>query len=467
MVLLSIPASAAGNDELLIERKYRMTAREATVDLERRRARAEGDAVLAYEQAGVEFRADVIDVDLEAKSVAAAGNVRLLQGDNRLFASAVDYDLNERTGSLQQAHGQVQGVYFAAESLRATPDQFVLTNGSFTTCDRSDPDYAVTAQEIIVRPNDRVFSRKAALWYKGRRVVRLPNWSFSIAEARPAAPLVPIGGYSSRDGVFAGAHYRLFSSASSGADLEARYTTSRGVRAYALGELRPAWGRVYATVGRRQDLTGADLGLFAPVTPTRDFALDRLPEIAIEPNAVPLGEWGSAGARIAAGQYVEFPTDVRASRAVADFHVEGRTRDIGGGVSMRPLVGVRRAWYDSGQDRSAVAYGINFELQPSENLALRARYLRRDGRGDGPFAFDAIEIARELGLGVAARIGPGWRAEVLARRDLDRGDFPALDVSIIRVAHCLEYGLTWRKVGRELGIRVGLAASGQVEATGW
>jgi len=458
-----------GANQLLVERKYRITAREVTYDLERRRAHAEGDAVLTYEGQELQFRADVIDADLEAGTIAAAGNVRLQQGQNRLDAGAVNYDLEHRTGALEQAHGQVQGIYFTAPFLRATPKQLVLSNGSFTTCERSPPDYHVTAGEIIVRPGDRIISRKSAVWFKGHRLVTLPTFGVSLRkrQRQRATALAPIGGYSRRDGAFAGEHYTILPSAPAAVELDARYTTRRGIRAFGRGEFYPRWGVVSVGAGRREDLTASDLGLFAPAEPIRDLTLDRLPEIAVASDVVPLAEWGTATARIAAGRYFELPSRVRASRAAADLYFEGRAICRIKGMSVRSLAGVRGAWYDTGQHRGAFAYGLAAESQPSDHFAVRVGYIERGGSGAGPFVFDAIDISRELELGLSSRLGAHWRTEILARHDLARGTFPVLNIAVIRVAHCLEYGVTWRKVGGEFGLHIGLAQTGQLKAPGW
>ena len=464
-VLLSLATSQA--DELLVERKFRITAQELTYNLEQRSAHARGDAALTYEAEGVELRADTIDADLETGAVSAVGHVSVAQGQNRLSAAAVEYNLNDRTGSLQGARGEAQGVYFTAQSLRATPGQLVLTNGTFTTCDRPDPDYHVSAREVILRPGNRVISRKSTVWFKGHRLIRLPTFDISLKRPQRVTALSPVGGYSRRDGAFGGEHYTILTSANNSIDLDARYTTRRGIRAFGRGDLYPRWGRVTVAAAHRDDLIASDLGLFAPTEPVRDLTVDRLPEIVVASNAVPLAKWGVTTARVAAGNYLEYPTRARASRAVADLYVESLPIAAGAHVSFRPLAGVRGTWYDTHQHRSAVAYGFLADWKPDMDLALRVGFIQRSGSGSGPFAFDAIDILRELDLGLAARLSPGWRTEILARRDLRRGSFPAIDIAVIRVAHCLEYGVTWRKVGGEFGIRVGFAQTGPVVAPGW
>jgi hypothetical protein len=462
-------APPARADELTIERTYHLTAREASYDLDHHLAHAEGDAVLTYSFEGqqVEFHADRIDANPDTRTVSAVGNVTVVQEQNRLFADAVEYDLNHGTGSLTNARGQAQGVYFSAQSLRATPGQLVLTNGTFTTCDRPNPDYHISAREVIVRPGDRVISRSSTVWLKGHRLIRLPTFDVSLKRPQRITAFSPIGGYSHRDGAFAGLHYTILTSGNSSIDLDTRYTTRRAVRAFGRGELAPRWGSVALAVAHRDDLTTSDLGLFAPTEPVRDLTVDRLPEFVVASNAVPLAKWGVTTARVAAGSYVEYPTRARASRAVADLYVQSVPIPAGAALSLRPLVGVRGTWYDTHQHRSALAYGFLADWKPDPNLALRLGFIERSGRGSGPFAFDAVDIARELDLGLAARLGTGWRTEILARRDLHRGSFPAVDVAIIRVAHCLEYGVTWKRVGGEFGIRVGLAQTGPVVAPGW
>jgi opacity protein-like surface antigen len=461
----SSDASLPSTSELRVERKYRVSALQVTVDLEQRRVQAEGDAHLSYD--GIQLQADTINVDLEDQSAAASGDVQVSQDENALSASSAQYDLDDRTGLLTDARGHVKDLYFTAHLLQVAPQQMVLSDGSFTTCDEPHPHYRVTARQIIVRPGDRLISRKAALWYGNHRLLNLPNWSFSLRRGERVSPLRPIGGFSRRDGPFIGLNYLLYASGSASAELEARSTASRGLRARGRADMLHSWGDIAATVSRRDDLARIDLGLFAPEAPLSAVTIDRLPEVEVALNPIPVGRWGTVSARAAAGNYREQPSGVQAARGVGDLYFQGRPVGLGAGVDMRPMVGVRGVTYDTSQHRSATAYGVTLDAQPSDNLSVRAGYLHRRLHGAGPFTFDALDISREFDLGLAARLGPGWRVEILARRDLDRETFRALDAAVIRVAHCLEYGVTWRKVGGEFGLRFGLARGGPAQAPSW
>jgi len=465
LALACAGAGGIGRGDELVERQYRISARDVSFDLDRRRAHAEGDALLSYQD--IELRADAVDVDIEANTVSAAGNVRLAQGENRLAARSITYNLETRAGTLEQASGQIQGqsqtIYFTAQSLRVTPKEWVLTNGDFTTCDLPHPEYDVSAREIIVRPNERLIARRTRLFFHGRRLLTLPTWHYALARGRAAAPLRPVAGFSRLDGLFGGERYTLDLSESATLEAQAIYTTRRSIRAYADAQARQPWGLAAVTVSRRQDLTQADLGLFAPNAPTSVITLDRLPEVAVALKPTPLGGWVDIAGRVAWGRYFEQPGDARASRLLGDLYVQGHPVSVGR-VSLQPLFGTRGAWYDTDQHRSALAWGIVARSRPSDDIALRLGYFHRSGEGSGPFAFDAIDIAREVGVGVGARLGRNWRTEILARYNLDSGSFPAADVTLIRVQHCLEYGFTWRRVGSLFGVTVGLARKGPVRA---
>jgi len=455
---------AARADDLLVERKYRLHAREVTLDLEHHRSHAQGEAALTYDD--LELRADALDADFSERTVSAAGDVCLQRGRERLFADAADYDLDDRAGVLTGARGQVQGLYFSARSLEVTPQQMTLSDGSFTTCDAAQPHYRVTAREIVLRPGERVTARRAGLWYGKRRLLTVPHWSQSLRRGQATSPVAPLAGFSRRDGAFAGLRYSLYPAPAVECRLQALYATSRGVRALARVATRHPWGEAALAVSRRDDLSQPDLGLFAPDARLSDLTLDRVPEAAVSLSPVPLGRWVTAGARVAAGHYREEPSGISASRGVADLYLRGRPLPIARGMTASPLFGLRGVRCSGGQDRSAVAYGVILDAQPSRNLGLRAGYLKRHAHGAGPFSFDALDLSRELSVGVTARLGPGWRMEALARRDLERGSLAAFDVGVTRVAHCLEYGLTWRKVGGEFGLRLGLAQAGPA-AAGW
>jgi lipopolysaccharide export system protein LptA len=466
LVAMAFARTAARCDELQVERKYRVSARQVMVDLEQRRVQAEGDAVLTYQ--GVELRADTIDADLRTGAVTAHGGVRVAQEENLLSADGVEYDLNAGTGNLENARGSAQGIHFAAQSLQVRPGGMVLRGGSFTTCDLSRPHYRVTAEQIILRPGDRLIARRAAVWYDDHRLLRLPNWSHSLRRGQTTSPLTPVGGFSRRDGVFAGFRYAILSAGAAAGELDARYTTARGLRAAARARTSHRWGDIGASLTRRDELTGLDLGLFAPAAPLSDLTLDRLPEVEVEVTPVALGRWGDLSARVAAGRYREQPGGVLAARGAADLSLRGRAISLGPDANVQPVVGLRGVTYDTHQQRSATAYGVIANWQPRPDLAVRLGYLRREAHGAGPFAFDAADIGRELDLGLGALVAGGaWRVQVLARRDLAHDTFPAFDVGLIRVAHCLEYGVTWRRLSGEFGVRVGLAQAGPAQAPAW
>src|SRR5262245_29084515 len=92
----------------------------------------------------IDLKADQAEIDLETKIVTAKGNVILDQGPRRLTGDDLTFDLNTKTGKLNHATGQVSPDYYftGTEVAKTGDDTYQVTNGVFTSCNQTTPDWS-------------------------------------------------------------------------------------------------------------------------------------------------------------------------------------------------------------------------------------------------------------------------------------------------------------------------------------
>lgn len=209
-------------------------------------------------------------LEVEADSVTAAQEGRLLTGTGHVAASWEGYRLHsatvvfDRETSLATADGAVvledgdgnllrcarlvvnvktqEGVvedgtlWIAREGYRVWgkrfhktgPDSYRVEDGGFTPCDGTWPSWRVNGGAIDVRLEGYLVARDAAFWVEGLPVAYTPYLVFPVKRTRQSGFLLPKLGLSGRDGLILAARY--YWAFSDSADLTARleYRSRRG-----------------------------------------------------------------------------------------------------------------------------------------------------------------------------------------------------------------------------------------------
>src|SRR5262249_51014996 len=89
----------------------------------------------------------------------------------------------------------------SGEKIQANKDgSFSVTKGHFTTCNRSRPDYEITAGSLTVVPQRYVSARNITLYLGGVKLIPIPSYRRNLRVRSQVAGLVKPG-YSRRDGI--------------------------------------------------------------------------------------------------------------------------------------------------------------------------------------------------------------------------------------------------------------------------
>jgi len=168
---------------------------------------ASGGVSLRYRN--LEVLARRVDVDLKTRMVHAEGDVVLDEGPRRVSGDRLEYDLDERTGTVYNASAYVApDLYFYGDEVRKTgEDTYELIDGVVTSCDEEVPDWSFRVSKAKVRVEGfaRVYNTRMRV--KKLPFLYLPFMAVPAKSERTAGFLFPNFGYSDRQGSQAGLAY--------------------------------------------------------------------------------------------------------------------------------------------------------------------------------------------------------------------------------------------------------------------
>lgn len=167
----------------------------------------EGNVEIVYR--GIRIRADSLTANLRTRDVTAEGNVIVDQGVQRLSGDKAIFNLDSETGTVFTARASFEpSVYFQGEKIeKIDDDTFILTNGTFTSCDIDDPSWSFRVQRAEITVDD--YARLHDLSFRARNfpLIYTPYLIWPTKRGRARGFLIPKVGYSSRFGAYLGNAY--------------------------------------------------------------------------------------------------------------------------------------------------------------------------------------------------------------------------------------------------------------------
>ncbi len=422
---------------------------------------ARGQAVLTYRD--LELRAGEIQASRTTGELAVSGGLVLTQGPRRLTAERAEYNLRSGRGLLLDATASQGPARFTGKRLEVEPNRYQIEGASFTTCDRPKPDYLLTARSLTYLPGERLMAKHAQLYLYGHRLLSVPSLHRSIRTG--TAGLIPRVSYSSFDGPSIGLYYGFAPGGPNvTGSLDARLTSKQGVRGLLAGSYLLPWGQATLAASRRESFRERAIRIaIEPLSANlEDVTVDRAPETGVHMDRRPLLGWLEGEAWATAGRYRELPTEVDNRRLALTADLSTREWPLGSRLGLSLGLGARQAWYRQGEAYRVVAPRVAAHYLGGPTLDLVMAYQHRTPHGTTPFLFDKVEIGREVTSGLMLVPRPGWRTEVWTRYDTNQGRLRDAEVTLVRVMHCLEYSVGWRKVGSQ--IRLGMNLAGGARA---
>ncbi len=184
----------------------------------------EGRQILTYEgnvdvRYGIyRMQADKIVIYQAEDRIVAEGSVVFDQGeDQRITGARGEFNYRTKLGKFEDSTGFTNQtndgtvMYFTADSVERTGiNEIVVRNGKFTACEEAVPKWSFTADEAVIRPNDKVKLKRPKFRIKDVPVFAFPYLSIPIErQDRQSGFLTPTFGFSANKGFRAsGAYYQ-------------------------------------------------------------------------------------------------------------------------------------------------------------------------------------------------------------------------------------------------------------------
>lgn len=230
---------------------------------------AQGNVTLRRD--GLSIRADSLKYNEAEEDVEAKGNVRFESKGDVLRGTALKYHMRDSTGAVVKpeyslaprvregrqavsARGQAESIEMIGE------DQFLIKDGSFTSCKPGDDGWLLRADELnLDLTNDVGRVRGGSLYFEGVHVSSTPSFEFSLNNRRKSGLLPPAIGTTGKSGPEVALPYYLNLAPNYDLTLTPRYMQKRGLQvAEQFRYLQPNYlGEVKAEVLPRDRITDA------------------------------------------------------------------------------------------------------------------------------------------------------------------------------------------------------------------
>ena len=193
------------------------------------------------------LRADEVTYNSDSGEANASGHFAIDGGpnDDHIRASHGTYNLTAETGRFYDVHATT-GIRFTEKRMvvltstapfsfsgriveKASPDRYVVYDGTITTCELPDPKWKFQARKVVVDVGGNAQIYYSSFWLHGLPVLYFPYATHPVQrEARQSGFLVPTAGRSSTNGNEFGDSFYWVINRSMDATLGAEYFSKRG-----------------------------------------------------------------------------------------------------------------------------------------------------------------------------------------------------------------------------------------------
>ncbi len=203
-----------------------------------------GDVEIKFED--YDFQGDMVTYDADSGEVTTTGNATLDGGarDMHIQATHAIYNVRSHTGKFYDVTGSTGARYqgknvaltssspilFTGKMVEQTgPDEYVLHEGSVTSCELPRPKWTFNANTIILRVGQSAKIYHSTFRIKGIPVIYLPFASTPVERlGRQSGFLIPNPGTSTAKGQFIGDSFYWAINRSADATLGGEYLSKRG-----------------------------------------------------------------------------------------------------------------------------------------------------------------------------------------------------------------------------------------------
>lgn len=440
---------------------------------------AEGDAEVQWGSRRV--RAQRIEGDMESGWITATGDVSFSDERGTLRASQMRFNLKTREGDLSDVHGEIEGVFITAESLRSDGNMLTMQHVTLTTCDKQSPHFLLSARSLSLSAALRLRARHVSLSAWGHRWVTVPYLSRRIGRREPGEPLLPQIGYSRRRGLMV--YYgdllpqrwgqvryglRVFTRHDPEIRVDLLRRLDRAGDQEPLRRLEPTERpgvSFLETIGTHDWRTSLDKGIKqgAFLSVQANSPVENLQRTDLYLHGAELGYQtvhpvggGLLETEWKLGRLRESPTLATANRALALLRWQSQTLEMGRQVGTDVALEARAGAYSDSEMYSWVRAQWGVYWEAGERVQLGAGLALAATSGHSPFVFDQLETRREARFRL--RLTERWGVDVLGIWDIEHHRWRDWQVALSLPAHCIQPRILWSYQQRQLQVQLSLVS---------
>lgn len=444
---------------------------------------ARGNARLTYK--GTLFVTEELEYDTLRGMVRTTLPFRILRDHEEIKGVGIEYYLEENVGKVGETLSLEGRARLAGEETHWVKDHYVSRNAVFSTCDRPDEEYHITAKQAVYYPGrkrNNLELTDASLYLYGTRIITLPSLTLTVGGKRPKQ-LLPMTQYSEQRGwsIYYPFDYMEDEKNSGTAVIEYYALLGFGggfFHSYYLNEIEsfdgmirylPDTGLQGGTIyhhlypgGELQvALMRTDILNSASFTDYFTFYLiTQLPEVTWIGNPLALGKSGfSFGYQFSYGDIGEnlisstgpSITQVRRSRGRGIATLSYLPIALSPSTHLSTGLSETYNLYNGGQEFQSVAVAQATLTQDLWKSAwVRGGYLHLMQGGLSPFNFDRRDISNNFVVGSfeTPLIGD-LKAGIGYTRDIDRNSDTLLDYTLKYATDCFYFGYTYGIISKK------------------
>lgn len=123
------------------------------------------------------------------------GTPIFMEGEKRYDAFKLKYNFTTRKGTIDMGSTEIEGGFYLGEKIKKVDnDVYFIKNGSYTTCDKAEPDYFFGSPKLKVMQGDKVVAEPVYLYVEGVPVFWLPLGVFPNHMGRSSGIIPPAYG---------------------------------------------------------------------------------------------------------------------------------------------------------------------------------------------------------------------------------------------------------------------------------
>lgn len=392
-------------------------------------------------QDGTELLADRMDGNTKRTSLWVDGAATYLEPAQQatLTGNGIFYNYQQKTGTMETAHGKVGRDFVSGQAIDMQPEEYIIHNGTTTTCPARIPDYHVSADKIEIYPGDKMILYNAKFWIKNMMIFRLGKYEKKLDQTQNTAPIFPRIGYQSNGGFFVREYlaYPVSDKLTIGADLT--YYTEQG--------FKPAFDATYSQKAYTLKLLDGNF------IDSDDHWITKEPELNFSLKPRRIG--GSPFSYTINAAYGKWSDSAKSSwHQDYNFYVSRDPLKLSDSLKLHLGAGYERIQesYDGSVVNSfrfdATAYKT---FSPKFTVWTGYHYTKSN---NSLFAYERADLGRELDTGFSYKIDRLNTISFNQSYDLTNNRVYDQDYTWTRNLHCWEANITYRARRNEVQFKV-------------